>query len=119
MNKVESWLVAAGKDFVHGLGEVLPYAETAGEAAVSLYAPALGPLFNQTVSAVVTAEQKYAALGRQSGSGASKLADVVTIMGPLIAQALNVAGKSNETAAVQGYINSVVTILNAVPAPQS
>ena len=51
------------------------------------------------------AEQKYAALGKQSGTGASKLADVLQIAGPVIKQGLEDAGKSADDTAVQGYIN--------------
>jgi hypothetical protein len=116
-NKVLTFLEAVGKDFVKGLDVLLPYAATTGETAVALFAPALGPLFNQTVNAVITAEQSAAVISKQSGTGPSKLAAVVSIAGPLIAQGLAVAGKSSDTAAVQGYINSVVTVLNTAPAP--
>ena len=76
-------------------------------------------MFNATVSAVVTAEQAAAAVGKQTGSGASKLASVVTLMGPLISQGLKDAGKASDDTAVQGYVNSVVAVLNAAPAPSS
>jgi hypothetical protein len=113
----KSFLDTVGKDFKKGLDFVLPYAETAGEIAVSIFAPSLGTLFNQTVNAVVTAEQAAAAVGKQTGTGAQKLASVVQLMGPLIAQGLADAGKANDDAAVQAYITAIVTILNAVPAP--
>jgi hypothetical protein len=38
-------------------------------------------------------------------------------MGPLIGQALKDAGKANDAAAVENYINAIVTILNTIPAP--
>jgi hypothetical protein len=116
-NKFVSFLEALGRDFKKGLDFILPLAEGAGEVAVSIFAPALGPLFNTTVSAVALAEQKATALGAQNGSGAQKLADVVQIAGPVIAAGLADAGKSNDNTAVQSYINSVVAILNAIPAP--
>jgi hypothetical protein len=116
-NKFVSFLEAVGKDFEKGLAAVLPYASTMGATAVSLFAPALGPLFNSTVAVVTAAEQKYAALGKQSGTGASKLADVLQIAEPVIAQGLAVAGKPNSTADVTNYVNSVVAVLNAAPAP--
>jgi hypothetical protein len=116
-SKFVSFLETVGRDFQKGLSFILPYAESAGEAAVAIYAPALGPMFNSTVSAVVLAEQKYAALGKQSGTGTSKLSDVVQLIGPLIAKGLQDAGKAADAAAVNGYINSVVTILNTTPAP--
>ncbi|MGA2338221.1 MAG: hypothetical protein ABSG08_22845 [Terriglobales bacterium] len=113
----KTFLETVGKDFVKGLEAILPYAAGPGEVAVSLFAPALGPLFNSTVAIVVAVEQKYAALGKQSGTGAQKLADVLQIAQPVIAQGLNIAGKSNETALATNYVNSVVAVLNAAPAP--
>jgi len=116
-NKFVSFLETVGRDFQKGLKFILPYAEGAGEAAVAIFAPSLGPMFNSTVNAVVLAEQKYAALGKQSGTGASKLSDVLQLLGPVIAKGLEDAGKAFDAAAVTGYINSVVTILNSAPAP--
>jgi hypothetical protein len=116
-NKFLSFLEAAGRDFEHGLERVLPWAAGAGEVAVGIFAPTLSPIFNQTVAAVITAEQKAALIGKQAGSGAQKLADVVQLMGPLIAQALTIAGKAADAAAVASYVSAVVTILNAAPAP--
>lgn len=112
-----SFLKAIGHDFKKGLDFILPWAEGAGEVAVSIFAPSLGPLFNQTVSAVVTAEQAAAAVGKQDGSGAQKLSAVFQLMGPLIAQGLKDAGKTADNAAVQAYISAIVLILNAAPAP--
>src|SRR5581483_5556754 len=113
-NKFVSFLEAVGKDFVKGLNVILPLAQTGGEVAVSLFAPSLGPLFNSTVHAVITAEQNAAALGKQSGTGAQKLAAVISIAGGLIKQGLTDLGKAADDAAVQNYINAVVTILNSV-----
>lgn len=113
----KSWLQTVGEDFKKGLDFVLPWAGGAGEVAVQLFAPQYGPMFNSTVSAVVLAEQNAAAVGKQNGSGSQKLSSVVGIAGGLIKQGLADAGKANDEAAVQGYVNSVVTILNAAPAP--
>lgn len=118
MNKFVSFLETVGRDFQKGLVAILPWAEGAGEVAVALFAPALGPMFNTTVTAVALAEQKYTALGKQTGSGASKLSDVVQMIGPLISQGLKDAGKSGDDAAVQSYVQSVVAVLNAAPAPK-
>lgn len=116
-NKFVSFLEAVGRDFQKGLKFILPIAAGAGEVAVAAFAPALGPMFNTTVSAVVLAEQKYTALGAQNGSGPKKLADVLQLVEPVIAQGLADAGKAHDTQAVTGYINSVVNVLNAAPAP--
>lgn len=109
-----SFLKKVGQDFEKGLTYLLPVAETAGEAAVSIFLPTLSPIFNQTVAAAALAEQKYAAL-KQEKMGAQKLVDVVNLVGPLVQVALQDAGKSATAADVQNYVNSVVTILNTLP----
>jgi len=116
-NRFISFLKAIGRDFKKGLDFILPYAATAGEVAVQIFAPALGPLFNQTVNAVITAEQAAVAAGQSGATGPQKLAQVAQLMGPLIKQALTDVGKQADDAAVQKYIDAVVMILNAVPAP--
>lgn len=118
-NRFVSFLEKVGHDFKVGLDKVLPIAATAGEVAVSMFAPGASTLFNQTMAAVVTAEQSAAAVGNQSGTGTQKLASVVSLMGPLIAQALADVGKPNDDASVQKYISAVVTVLNAIPAPSA
>lgn len=115
-NKFESILEKVGKEFWKGLKFLVPIAETAGKLAIQDFAPELGPVFNTTVAAVALAEQKAAALGQQSGTGPQKLADVVQIVGPVIAQGLADAGKPNDEAAVEKFISEVVGVLNVVPA---
>jgi hypothetical protein len=116
-NKFLSVLETIGRDFQKGLMFVLPFAETAGAIGVQMFFPALGPAYNSTVAAVVLAEQKYAAMGKQSGSGAQKLEDVVQIVGPVVAQALSDAGKSSAEQDVKNYVNSVVNVWNSAPSP--
>lgn len=108
----KSVLQTIGEDFLKGL----PWLEKAG-SVVTLFDPALGTLFNQTLNIVATVEQKWAALGKQSGTGAQKLADAVQIGEPVIAQGLKLAGKSSTTADVTNYINAVVAVANSAPAP--
>lgn len=116
-SKFLSILETIGRDFEKGLRFVLPIAETAGECAVQIFFPALGPAYNSTVAAVALAEQKYASMGQQSGTGAQKLNDVIQIVGPVVAQALADAGKSNTADDVKNYVNSVVNVLNSAPSP--
>lgn len=99
-----------------GFGIALPIAETFGRSAVSVFLPGMAPIFNATVAAVSLAEQKYVALGQEK-AGTKKMQDVLSLMEPVIAQALHDAGLDNTTASVQKYIESVVTILNTTPAP--
>lgn len=112
----KSFLEHVGHDFKSGLEFLLPWAASAGRAAVALFAPELSPMYNATVAAVTLAEQKAAALGNQSGSGAQKLADVLQLMEPVIAQGLKDAGKPSDRSSVISYINAVVYILNTTPA---
>lgn len=110
-NKFVSWLEHIGKAILH----IAESREVA--TAVQLFAPQLGSAFNLTVNACAMAEQKWAALGKQNGTGEQKLADVLLIAKPVIAQALADIGKPNDDAAVEKYVNSVVAVLNAAPAP--
>ena len=114
-----SFLKAVGHDFKRGLDFLLfnPYVQAAEGVAFNVLLPGLGPIFNSTKAAVVLAEQKAAALGKQDGTGVQKLADVLQIMEPVIAQALKDAGKDSSTESVKAYINSVVQVLNMAPAP--
>jgi hypothetical protein len=107
----KSWLEKVGEDFE----KALPWLQKTGEV-VSIFDPSLGALFNTTLNIVSTVEQKYAALGKQTGSGAAKLADALQIGEPAISQLLKLAGKASDTAAVTAYINSVVTVANTIPA---
>lgn len=116
MASAKNFLEHIGHDFKVGLDFLLPFAATAGEVAVSAFAPGLGSLFNSTVAAVALAEQKSVALGAVK-NGPQKLSDVLTLMEPVIAQGLKDAGKDSSTASVIAYINSVVAILNAAPSP--
>ncbi len=114
-----SFLKAVGHDFKKGLDFLLynPYANAVENVAFNVALPGLGPVFNATKAAVILAEQKAAALGKQGGTGVQKLADVLTLMEPVIAEALKDAGKESHTAAVTAYINSVVAVLNLAPPP--
>jgi hypothetical protein len=94
--------------------KALPWIQRGGEV-ISIFDPALGAVFNTTASIVGLVEQKYAALGKASGTGASKLADALQIGEPVIAQALKLAGAASDTAAVTAKINAVVNVLNTMP----
>lgn len=112
-----SIMKAIGHGFKKGLDFLLPWAATSGEIAISLFAPGLGTLYHSTVVAVALAEQNAAAIGKMDGTGAQKSAAVVQLIGGLIKQGLADAGRESDDAAVQAYIDAVVKILNAAPAP--
>jgi L-serine deaminase len=94
--------------------KALPWIQRGG-AIISIFDPALGAVFNTTASIVGLVEQKYAALGKSSGTGAQKLADALQIGEPIISQALKLAGNESDTAAVTAKINAVVNVLNTMP----
>jgi hypothetical protein len=112
----KSFLQAVGRDFKKGLDFALPISEGVGQVAVSVFAPALGPMFHSTVMAVALAEQSAAAVGKQDGSGQQKAAAVIQLIGPLIKTGLADAGRPNDDAAIQKYLDAVVMVLNSAPA---
>lgn len=115
-NKFISVLEAIGHDFKVALDKIMPFAFAAGGTIVPLLDPSIAPLFQATVGVVAQTEQKFAAMGQQSGTGVQKSAEALSILGPLLSQGLAVAGKPADQPTVQNYLNAVVALLNAVPA---
>lgn len=117
-NKFVSFLKSVGHDVKWFLDKILPFAASTGAVAISVFAPGLGPVYNATVQAVITAEQSAAQVAASGGTMTSqeKAAAVFKLVGPLISQALKDAGKDSSDATVQAYINSVVLILDTAPA---
>ena len=116
-------LAAVGKDFAKGLKWAVQYAVPV-ERLVALLFPGTAPAVTVLVSAttliqnaVVMVEQKYAASGVQSGTGAQKLAEVMTLAGDAVAALLTKGGITASTDYVQSLISAVVAILNVQPAP--
>ncbi|MGA3295295.1 MAG: hypothetical protein ABSE45_15105 [Candidatus Acidiferrales bacterium] len=121
-NKFVSFLETVGKDFKNGLKKIEPVITSLAQAAeleVDALDPALGGVFTTAVAEVVSIEQKFAAMGQQSGTGAQKLATATTILAPVISQAFAAAGKASDATTVQNYIQAVVNFLNAIPASSS
>jgi hypothetical protein len=120
-NKVISWLESVGaavkKDVQIAVGKVLPIAtEVAQEAEplVDLALPTVGPIYNATVTAVISTEKAYAALGTQNMTGAQKLQAVLSqVSGTLLPQ-LEKAGLTGDAAntAMTNYVNAMVAMLN-------
>ena len=118
-----SVLEAIGKGFAKGLTWAVSYAIPIEKLVGTLFpvaAPVATGLADATSlvqNAVLLVEQKYAAAGVQSGTGAQKLAEVITLVDPVVTQLLNAAGVSASTAYVQNLINAVVAILNVQSMP--
>jgi hypothetical protein len=116
-------LTAIGKGFEKGLQWAVAYAVPVEKLVGALF-PAAAPLTTGIADAtslvqtgVLLVEQKYAAAGIQSGTGAQKLAEVTLLAGPAITQLLTQAGVAVSTSYVQSLVSAVVAILNVQPMP--
>lgn len=125
--KFISVLTAVGKDFEKGLTVAVKYLPEATGLASIIFPQAAAGLATATVTAtliqnaIVATEQKYAAQGQQSGTGASKASDVLTLVNgavtqllseSTIASELSKAGITVNTSYVTNLINAVVGVLN-------
>jgi hypothetical protein len=68
-------------------------------------------------NAVLLVEQKYAAAGLQSGTGAQKLAEVLLLAGQTVPSLLTRAGIVADSAYVASLVSAVVAILNVQSMP--
>jgi hypothetical protein len=62
--------------------------------------------------AVALIEQKYAALGTATGTGAQKLAEALSVVTPTVTQLLAAEGLPVNATYIQNIVNAVVAILN-------
>lgn len=112
-------LEAIGKEFEKGLVWAVKYALPVEKAVALIFPPALpvvtemGDALTLIQNAVMMVEQKYAAQGKQSGTGAQKAADVLVLTQQAVTALLVKAGVANvQTDYIQGIISAVVSILN-------
>jgi len=122
-NKFISVLEAIGKEFLKGLSFAVKYAIPV-EKLVAVLFPAAAPeataLIDATTliqNAVLLVEQKYAASGVQSGTGAQKTAEVLTLAEAAVTSLLKSAGINADSSYIQSIINVVVGLLNLQSAP--
>ena len=121
-NKFVTFLEDIGADFKNGLAKLLPVVSKVvavaqvAEPEVASLDPAVGAIFQTVVGTVATIEQKFAAMGQQTGTGTQKLAQAVTILQPVVRQAFAAAGKPSDATTVGNYVSAVVNFLNAIPA---
>ena len=113
-----SVLEAVGKGFEKGLKWAVTYAVPV-ERLVGLLFPSAAPVANEVAdatsliqSAVLLVEQKYAASGVQSGTGAQKLNEVMLLTEAAVTGLLAKAGVQVDSAYLQNVISAVVAILN-------
>jgi hypothetical protein len=111
----KSFLKAVGQDFKKGLDYALKL-EPAVEVGLSIADPPVAALLHLTTATILSVEQKFAAMGSQSGSGAQKSAQVIQILEPTIKSILAPYGVTVDTEYIQKYIDSIVAVLNLLPA---
>lgn len=101
--------------------KALPVAtEVAQEAEplVALAEPAVSPEFNLVVDAAAATEASYAVVDQQNGTGAQKMAALLSAVKTQLLPKLTEAGLDSAAAdaKVEEYVQAVVTILNTFPA---
>lgn len=118
-----SVLEAIGKDFEKGLTWAVEFAVPV-EKLVGLLFPQAAPAVNAVADAtsliqgaVLLVEQKYAASGAQSGTGAQKRAEVMMLAGSAVASLLQQAGIAASGSYVESLISAVVGVLNVQAMP--
>jgi hypothetical protein len=107
-----------GKGFAKGLKWAVEYAVPV-EKLVGLLFPAAAPIANGVAdatsliqTAVLLVEQKYAASGVQSGTGAQKLSEVMLLTEQSVAALLTKAGITADSTYISNVVSAVVAILN-------
>ena len=113
-----SVLETIGKGFAKGLQWAVEYAVPV-EKLVGLLFPSAAPVVNEVVdatsliqTAVLLVEQKYAASGVQSGTGAQKLNEVMLLTESAVTGLLAKAGVQVDSSYLQSVVSAVVAILN-------
>jgi len=118
-----SVLEAIGKGFEKGLQWAVTYAVPVEKLVGTLFPPAapittgIADATSLVQTAVLLVEQKYAAAGIQSGTGAQKLSEVLLLAGPVVTQLLTQSGIAASASYVQSLISAVVAILNVQAMP--
>jgi hypothetical protein len=111
-------LEAVGKGFEKGLKWALAFAIPVEKLVVLLF-PSAAPVAAEVVDAtmliqkaVLLVEQKYAASGAQSGTGADKLAEVMLLTEQAVTGLFSKAGVASDAGYITSIISAVVAILN-------
>ena len=107
-NKIVSFLDAVGKDTAYVFNDFIIPNTPLAETLVASFDPAISPIFNLVANTCILVEQKFAALGQQSGTGAQKLAQVSAIVSPLVKQYM-------PTGDAGAIITAIVGLLNVIP----
>ena len=121
-NKFITVMEAIGRDIKKAWTDVVPYLPAASALASLLFpgsAQVAGVVNSVSLieQAVTVVEQKFVAAGSPSGSGAQKLAQVLSIVTPTVTQLLAQEGIAVNQTQVTNIVNAVVAVLNVSPAP--
>ena len=118
--------MASFKSFLSQLGhaakkvvDIFVPVEQAAAPFLNIFAPGVGTALNLATAVVVNVEQKFAAQGNSSGTGAQKLAEALAILGPAMQQLLAQEGIKADQTNITAIINAIVAGLNAIPAIQT
>lgn len=122
-NKFISIMDKIGDDIKIVWADVVKYLPAASALAALIFpaqAAALTGVVNSVdliQQAVATVEQKFAAAGNVEGTGAQKLAQVLSLVTPTVSQLLTAEGLNYNSAQVTNIVNAVVAVLNVQEAP--
>ncbi len=117
------FLEAVGKDFAKGLAYAVKIAVPV-EMLAKLLFPQFAPAITAGVdvatliqNAVLIVEQKFAAAGKQEGTGPQKLAEVLVLAESAVTSILAQYGIHADSGYVASLVNAVVALLNVQTAP--
>lgn len=114
--KVLTFLQHVGQDIEHGFATAAPIIQDA-EPYLNVVFPGFGPLFSTIANEAISVEQKFAVIGKQTGTGEQKAAAVLAVIEPVAQQVLTTAKLPSDQETITRLINGVVALLNGLPAP--
>jgi hypothetical protein len=117
-SKFVSVMETIGNDVKAVWADVVKYLPAAAKLAELIF-PAQTAVIGSAINsvdliqqAVATVEQKFAAAGNPTGTGAQKLAQVLSIVSPTVTQLLTAEKIPVDSVYITDIVNAVVAILN-------
>jgi len=110
------WIVSHGPTIISDAQKAEQLAMPVLTLALPGVAPAIAAVSQTIFAAVLSVEQKFAAMGKQTGTGTQKLAEVLAIIGPTAEKTLAEFGLPTDNTTVTAWVNSIVGFLNGLPA---
>jgi hypothetical protein len=115
---LKSIVETIGKDLEKVLADGLKLAVIA-EPLITVADPVFGIAFSTTVGVILQTKQKFAALGKLTGTEEQQVNEITAILGPALGQLLAADGKIADSAAVEKYINGVLAVLGTASEKKS